>query len=96
VDLGEAHTVTGVKLNWEYARARRTPSRPRLTVDLADGVVLHDTGDGGVDDITFAAAADNPLRADGRHRPHHTVGLLTVGVPGLRHLTRTASAECSR
>ncbi|CAG7643859.1 hypothetical protein SBRY_30915 [Actinacidiphila bryophytorum] len=30
-----------------------------------------------------------PLRPDERHRPHHPVRLLPVGVPGLRHLTRT-------
>jgi hypothetical protein len=58
VDLGEAHTVTGVKLNWETAYGQaysietsadgstwRTPSYSTTT------------GDGGVDDITFTTAA---------------------------------------
>ena len=57
VDLGEAHTVTGVKLNWEYAA-----SKAYSVQTSADGSTWRaasystTTGDGGVDDITFAAA----------------------------------------
>jgi len=58
VDLGEAHTVTGVKLNWEYAA-----SKAYSVQTSADGSNWRTasysttTGDGGVDDVTFATAA---------------------------------------
>ena len=60
IDLGEANTVTGVKLNWEYAAGQSYSIQTS-----ADGTTWRaasfstTTGDGGVDEITFAAAASN-------------------------------------
>jgi PKD repeat protein len=58
VDLGEAHTVTGVKLTWETAYGSAYSIQTS-----ADGTTWRtasystSSGDGGVDDITFATAA---------------------------------------
>ena len=58
VDLGEAHSVTGVKLNWEYAHGTAYSIQTS-----ADGSTWRTasysttTGDGGIDDITFTTAA---------------------------------------
>ena len=60
IDLGEANTVTGVRLNWEAAFGRAYSIQTS-----ADGTTWRPasfsttTGDGGVDEITFAAAESN-------------------------------------
>jgi hypothetical protein len=71
VDLGEAHTVTGVKLTWETAYGSAYSIQTS-----ADGTTWRTasysttTGDGGVDDITFTTPATDTryVRVNGTTR----------------------------
>jgi len=97
IDLGEANTVTGVKLNWEQAAGKSYSIETS-----ADGTSWRaasfstTTGDGGVDDITFATAAADTryVRMTGTTRTTpYGYSLWEFQVFGSASVTTTVQAE---
>jgi len=91
VDLGTRATIDEVRLNWETAlrqSVRRAGLGQRHHMD-------HDLQHGNRAGRRAGAPGHRcrPVRAAQPHHPGHPVGLLAVGVPGLRHYLRRWVAQ---
>ena len=94
VDLGATHQLGQVVLNWETAAA--STYQIQTSNDATNWTTLYTAtnGTGGVTDdpgLRFRT-----VRPDQRHRPHHPVRLLALGIPGLRHLNHSRGEDPAR